>query len=414
MLSAKNPNVIKQITNHWIWIPTEIIACIFWIFIATKPFLDLDLLILTNFFPSQESISEYRFFLYLIIAIIFLILYGRTFFKPIIIYIVFYPLVIIFWKIPKLLYKNWGLFFTLLPAIYSLFISLRTTLLSYFASIFCAFLILKDINPISTGISAIFLICFIIWRYYINIQRAYDSKNVFVIVANTIREFRSKGLEIFSNDISDSKKNDEIKDPVEIRKTRLTNSYVINYVIKSFSDKLHEITDNGKMDLFFISSLIWLVVLTVIIYGFSFLGIEKALPGSFNGYIHNSVWEYMGYSFSTLMTADISPIRPISSLAQIISYVELFSAIMLLIILVFVILTATRERYNKDARLVISELNECNAQLGRIIYDHLGISVDQLETEVIRLNIEVVNALKRLKGQPEIPQPKDAPKISEA
>jgi len=106
----------------------------------------------------------------------------------------------------------------------------------------------------------------------------------------------------------------------------------------------------------------------------------------------------IGYSFGTLMTAEIAGIVPITGLAITLSYLELFAALLLLIILVFVILTIGRERYREDMDQVIAELDGSASTIQNALETHFKMSFTEAEIALLAANAALVNGIRKIRG----------------
>jgi hypothetical protein len=97
----------------------EFVAASFWLFLFIKAFVyDLDLFIIRGF-PVLEPLYPYKFFFFLgLLSVAWVVLRTKRFLKTIG-YVLVYPLVLLLWRIPKLLFKNWALLVIFAPAIES-------------------------------------------------------------------------------------------------------------------------------------------------------------------------------------------------------------------------------------------------------------------------------------------------------
>lgn len=154
----------------------ETLAIILWLLIFVKIFvIDIDILFLEKFAPSYRWILHYRFFgLLAIVSLVFIVL-GIKGSRNFLGYIAAYPLVVLFYKIPKLIFRNWALTIAFIPAIYELLRSFRFTfILITLASISCVTIALS-FNPTFLIIAMGLLGLFLIVHLYKSLRRAYRT-----------------------------------------------------------------------------------------------------------------------------------------------------------------------------------------------------------------------------------------------
>lgn len=102
----------------------DIASILFWAYLIIKLFVfDLDIYLIQKYFPNYSWVIEKKFFIILgILAIIFLIARKKKILQYVL-YVLFYPLILVFWKIPFLIFKqnNWILIFAFIDSIISFF-----------------------------------------------------------------------------------------------------------------------------------------------------------------------------------------------------------------------------------------------------------------------------------------------------
>jgi hypothetical protein len=92
---------------------------------------DVDVYAAQKFFPSAAWVLNFKFIILLCLAAILVLIFRSFSIVVWIAYIVFYPLIVLFWKIQRSLYKTqkWVVAFAILNATVSFFRSIRYNLL---------------------------------------------------------------------------------------------------------------------------------------------------------------------------------------------------------------------------------------------------------------------------------------------
>ncbi len=384
-----------------LWWVRECAAFGLWLFILIKVLVyDVDILFVGILPPQANTFLKYKFFVILgVIALLWLTMGNRRFFSTVA-YVLYYPIVVLFWQIPKLIFKNWVLLLVFAPAIHSLITNFRMNFILSVGALLSALIILLSNSP-PYLIAAMTFLAFYLCRHCVKkIRMAFQPGSIFANIADIIRQFWEELQKTtLANQVQVEAKLDPTSDAYK-QKTleHLNHLYFLNSVLRGILLKLQLSGISGKLNVYFITSLLYAALLTIIVFGFEFLGLEKMQPGSFGGSGRIGFWELLGLSFNTLMTAGVSPLAPKSAVAQLLAQCELVFALFLLVILVFVILTIFRERFREDAERATRELTKGAELIEGHIFQHYKLSIEDAERMLIVTNGPTVNRLRRFRG----------------
>jgi len=167
----------------------EAIAIFFWAYALLKLFVfDLDSYILGKLAPNAQWLLNLRLIaIAATLATLWLILGHRSFLSSLA-YIIFYPFVILFWKLPRLVWRKWAVALMLVPTIYTTAVSFRSTLALYsFAAVSAAVIVFARTTFILLP-AMIYLAVFLVISLYRSFVRAHSS-SVFSQLAQLIRRF---------------------------------------------------------------------------------------------------------------------------------------------------------------------------------------------------------------------------------
>lgn len=104
----------------------EIVTVIIWIYFVIKiAVFDVDVYLIDKYAPSLLWLLDFKFFLLLGVIIIAWIVLGKKEFPIFFIYIIGYPFIVLCWKIPKLLFRNWSIAIVLTPAVFEIVTTFR-------------------------------------------------------------------------------------------------------------------------------------------------------------------------------------------------------------------------------------------------------------------------------------------------
>ncbi len=173
--------------------------------------------------------------------------------------------------------------------------------------------------------------------------------------------------------------------------------------IQFISEKIQDILKSRKMDLYLIVSWLWSIVVTITIYAFVYFGLFKIDSKAFVLDDEPGFFSFVGFSFGKLMPSTVSTIAPRSLFAVAICYLESITALLILVILFFTILTSARERYKEDVEKIVSELNEIGVLLQQGCQQLFNVALSDVEKLLLNDNRQLVNQMRKLRGLPELP-----------
>lgn len=395
----------KKLGRTW-RVLREICSVVLWLFIFIKIVIfDIDIYLAEKYAPSIRWTLNYRFFALLTLISLTLLLIGKKQFRQFLAYMIGYPFIILFWKLPKLMFRNWALAIAFAPAVYELIISFRFTfILMSVASLSALFVVLSP-NPVLLVPSMICLGLYLIVDLYRNLRRAYRS-SIFQGLADLVKKMRAK----FKNEEAVMWKK-VAYDPASETSTQNYNQqlfmfYILNSVVELISEKLHKVAKSRKPDLYLMASWLRTVIMTSLIYAFEYLALYKIMPLSFHPEYSLNFWNFWGFSFGKLTPSNISSIIPVSIIASALSYSELFCALVILVILVFSVLTAARERYKDDIEDFMKEVENLSNEMRGNFFRLYQIALSDVETILLQTNAQMINWLRKTRGLEELSLPK--------
>lgn len=376
----------KKKISKPVWWTRELCALFVWSMVFVKVFFfDVDVVLVSAVSTSLVPLLQYKFFGFLVMVATTWALLGTHRFRRFVGYVIAYPFVIVLWKIPKHLIKNWEVALAFSPAIFSL---IRTFKWSFISGSFAA---LSGVVIVVSGDQvylwfAIGLVSFnLIRHYYLRFRSAFTPVTIFSKLAESIRKMWAKtGGKEFEEYFLDHNKHEPGSE--EYQKARLQNLLTYYLLSSGFLLAAKAVTDvakSRKLDAYLWTALLFTSVLTVGTYALVYLGLWKIDPSVFSGVGGGSIWGFVGYSFETMLPGTISTIAPSSTLTILLAYSEMFSAPLIGFIAVYVFMNIIRERHREDIDAVTSELSSSADSLGRLLADEFPTSRPQIEAILV-------------------------------
>jgi len=343
---------------------------------------------------------NYRFFGLLILVSIVLIGIRNKPFRRFCIYLFFYPLIFFFWKIPKLFFRNWALTIAFAPALYDLLQSFRVRFAIMTVAALSAVLISHSSNFYVIIFSMVVLGFYLIMHLYRSLQKAYRS-SIFEGLSDLVKKLHVKmdgGQHVLW-------KKEKCDPGTKDYEQQCLNFYLINSVVEIVGDKLLKVAKSRKPDLYLMISWFATVFLTSLIYAFEYWALYKIDILSFMANHSLSFWSFWGFSFGKLTPSSISTVAPVSVTATVLSYSELFCALIILIMLVFSVLTAAREKYREDIADFISEVRNLGEHFQKQFFQLYAVPMADVEIVLLSNNAALINQLRNARGLPVLPLP---------
>lgn len=181
--------------------------------------------------------------------------------------------------------------------------------------------------------------------------------------------------------------------------------YLLNSGVEIVGEKLLKVAKSRKPDLYLMISWLATVLLTSLIYALEYWSLYKIDVISFTINHTLSFWSFWGFSFGKLTPSSISAIAPVSVAATVLSYSELFCALIILVILVFSVLTAAREKYREDIADFVSEVGSLGRHLQEQFFQLYAVAVADVEIVLLSSNAVLINQLRKARGLPNLPVP---------
>ncbi|MFD3835139.1 hypothetical protein ACFWWC_02625 [Streptomyces sp. NPDC058642] len=155
--SAASGSANKPWPGWKVW-TLNVIGFLLWVYVAIKLLVfDLDSYVVSEHAPWGQVVIDYKFFIITGLAILMLLFSkGR---RLVYLYVTFFPLVVIFWKIPKWLYrfKSWIAVFIVLNAATSFVHHFKFNAVSRFLALLSLVLIGVTENDVAMALSAAYL-----------------------------------------------------------------------------------------------------------------------------------------------------------------------------------------------------------------------------------------------------------------
>ena len=345
-------------------------------------------------FPNLEPLLRFRFLIILVLAAVILLSLRNRYLLLFAGYIAFFPLVVLVWLLPRTLIHNWIVVVAFWPAIYSFFSTFRISFCLWVAAVVSCFGILLFDSPATIATGMAILGTYFVTHYGRRVRTAFSSKTGFAALTPMVRGVWNNSLDAARLPIDAESGSQEYQQQVG---QRLVNIYLTTSMLYSIGEKLRVVIRANKLDLYLVSSFVYTFVLTIVIFAFQYLGLQRLAPEHFSGASDAGLLEFFGYSLSTALNAGISRIVPATLTAQMLSYAELMAMLSLAILFVFMLFTSIRERHRQDLDEVVQELGGASERMGTFLLENHDLTIAAADQFLLQFNPLIARWILKLR-----------------
>ncbi len=361
----KKEDAKKSLWKKARWRLLDMLSIIFWCYlVANLVIFDFDKLI-TDHAPGARQLFDHRFLVFLVLLSILSLTWRLKFFIPVL-YVFMFPLVILFWKIPKFLYyrKSWTLFFGFMHLLFVGYWGFRRTIIGFTAFCFSIFFMTLgwDWSSFLAGIIAAILLTFTLIHSTIE---AFRPIKFMTTQINLFTKLTKSNLTADSWRIKPELKNNDIvkfdKGQLEIFSQGLTSATVIYYGAHFWAYRLENYRRSGAGMLFSSAALLWLIISASVNLCLINLAIFTVAPNQYAvDDAGSSVIRFAYYSLSSLFINEISGLTPTGAVAILTKLVAGFIGAVLLVLLLVTIYMSFRQ--DKNGARVQEAIDELQAR----------------------------------------------------
>lgn len=359
----------------------ESLGFLFWTYLFIKIFVfDIDILVVSKLLPSLKWILDYKFFAIIGVIAIYWVIAGNKEILKTISVIIFYPFIIVFWRIPVIFFKkkSWIGVFASIGITTSIFRNIKINFLLFTAVSISLLLIYISLSTFLLYLSSIILLFYLIFHFFRKIKYSFKPSHIFSMQSDTIINFWKKHQDKFG--LSNELKNVEYKSMDSNVLQKWSNSLqmvvIFNRICYFLTSKLRDYQKSRFNVGIYLLSLILTVIITIIVFGFVNFAINKVDSQSFSSIPRGNLLFFVYYSFNTLFTNSINDFYPVSDIARFISSLEILFAFLILVILFFLFTTILRDKHNEEIDTAILALKKQGQELESYLTTEYKMDID--------------------------------------
>lgn len=141
----------------------------------------------TSIYPSTDIVFDYTLLLILAVLAISWGILGNKLFPKTFGYIAAYPAILILWRTPKLLIKNWAVVIAFSPAIYQFLRTFKLNFIIGVSAIVTAFVVcLAPSESALIPLGMVLIGAYLLRHFVLRFKMAYSSSTIFTILRNNV------------------------------------------------------------------------------------------------------------------------------------------------------------------------------------------------------------------------------------
>jgi hypothetical protein len=398
----------------------EVVAVVFWLAVFVKAFVfDFDGYVVEQFAPEYQPLLNYRFFAILALFVVVTAICGKRWFVSGFLYLALYPLVVGGLHVPRLAIRRWPLIIAFLPAIHAFVTRFRANLIFFGLAVLSIFAVCVFDNPFVLVGAMLTEATYLARHFYLDIKRAFSPSGVFTDLAEIVRKLRTSAQSPFKDTAAELAKLDPSSPEY---KSKYQGNLILAYAALSFLDVLaqrfRDVARSRLLDAYLIYTIIVTVITTVVVFAVEFFALYKLDTTNFDPQGTYGLLDFIGFSFTTLMTGSISKIQASSGVAQVIAYCEYASFLFIAVVGAFLFFTTSRERQREDMDQVAREIESSVSSARQKVNEELSLTDEQLEDTLLVGSLDFVNTMRKLRRldprtAPAVPPPHSTAAISQ-
>ena len=402
--SPKETNKEKKKSKTVLKAVREIIAISVWVFGAVKLFVfDIDIFLIQRFFPNYAWVINYKFF---ILITLLSIIWLTTKNKQILLwslFIIFYPIIFIFWRIPVFLFKrqSWNLVFAVIDSIILFFKSFKRVFVTTSFYLLLTVLVFQSTNKV--------LLWFSIIGLGIVLFGVYIQRTILIFKHSGIYQTYSKSFSSYANYIQknplakldettlqlslDDMDEDQAKKWVD----NVQQLLLANRIFRFIAQKMNSYQNSGFGIVSSIFSILLLILYTIFTFAVINYGVFKINPQFYFLSSSPSFFNFFYFSFNILLNNQIQEIIAIAPISQSVSMLEAIYSLFLIVIFVSLLVSFKQQRITDELNSVVKTLEKESDEIEKFMKDRYRLaSIEDALSALQKLKSSLIDFLYQI------------------
>ncbi len=381
----------ERIMHRIIWLAIDTVASMIWVYAFLKLFVgDFDRWVVGSINPSLLWLIDYRFFFLLaLFTVAVLVLRKAQYLLPVV-YVLFFPLILIVWKIPRVYYRsgNWMLVLGTLQIAWSVLRSLRFAVVGFSLVVFSSLILRVSSWPfllfgVATTMGLLWV--YILGRAVVSAPRPsrfVKAQQTFVVRALSNENTRRAvlpGPELTHPSIV--KYNKAQADNFVMKGSMGVALYGTGHVL---ADQLEKYRTSGISVVFSAASVVTLILQAVILLSIGNLALLRADPSQFELTGEVKFAGVVRYTFNSLFLSEIDAMQPVGVFATTLNILAGLSvAVIALVLVVSIVFGIRQSKDDENMRIAIDDMRKKSDEFARVLVEEYRVPMKDLVQRMI-------------------------------
>jgi hypothetical protein len=368
----------------------KLFAVLFWSFVLLKLFFfDIDVYLFNKYLPKYVGLLNYKFVIGISLFAIVLAIVRRKVVVLWTTYVLFFPLILLFWRIPYFIFKqkSWVLAIATINSVIAFFFSFKQALIAFAIYIASAVIIFKASNPYILYGSALVILITLIITYFYRFIMIFKSSKVNEFYVDFLSKPRQKKLSqqlILDESLKNLPYHQLSEKQLEKWVQNLQNTVLYNRIFLFMARKIKNYQESKLNYAFYAITTVFLLLLTIFSFSFINLDLYKVDTNAFKVSEAPSFFSFFYYSFNNLLFNAVDEMKPITMYSQSVSMIESFFALFMGMIFVTLLFSAKSERHTRELDLVIMQFEQRGKDLELFIRKEYNINSIEEALELLQ------------------------------
>lgn len=304
-------------------------------------------------------------------------------------YVLFFPIIILFWKIPYFIFKqkSWVLAIATINSVIAFFFSFKQALITSAIFIASSVIILKASNSYILYGSALMIMITLIITYFYRFIMIFRSSKVNDFYIDILSKSRQKNLTkqfVMDESLKNLPYSQLSEKQLEKWIQNLQSTVLYNRIFLFMARKIKNYQDSKLNYAFYANTTVFLLLLTILSFSFINLALYKVDTSAFKVSEAPSFFSFFYYSFNNLLFNAVDEMKPITMYSQLASMIESFFALLMGMIFVTLLFSARSERHTRELDLIIMQFEERGKDLELFIRKEYNINSIEEALELLK------------------------------
>jgi hypothetical protein len=366
----------------------ELFAIFLWTYLCVKVFIfDFDVYFVESYLPIISWVVKYKFIVFLTLISVFWLTVGDKKFLKAVGFVLIYPLFLLLWRIPKLLWGNWFAMLATIGFGVTFLKSFKENLIKFTIVSMATTLIISVSNFYILLLASLILFMLLAWHYFRQFYFSFIPSQALFLPKQTAVQLLEKAKSNLR--LTDELKTTAIeaysKEQKDKRNLTLQTVLVLNRSARFFASKLKELQESRLVILFFLFALLFSFVFAVFSFALLNLALFKIDPFAFSTQNGHGFWFFLYYSLNTILTNGVVDFYPLSPSARLLNILEVSMGVFLIVILFFVYVNVKSDKTKSEVDDLVATMEKQGDELELVVAEDYSMDIETAVSEIEKL-----------------------------